>query len=345
MKRIAVEEHFLTESYLDFLRSRKGYPRVEVDAEKQDGSLRLYRTSERKNSTVWSPAQLKGMLDLGVGRLREMDEAGVDMQVLSLNNPGVEVFDPADGIAMAIKNNNELAEVCRKHPARFAGFAAIPCQDPLAAAAELERAVKKLGLKGAKINSHVNGEYLDNKKYWPIFQKSQELGVPVYLHPREPPPDMLKALMPYTSLTGSMWGFGADTSLHAMRLILSGLFDEYPQLKIILGHLGEAFPFWLWRLDNRWNRQAASSDAIARKIKKSPGQYIRDNFYASTSGNFWHPALLCAYSALGADKILFAVDHPQEQMKEAVKFIETASIPDADKEKIFHLNAEKLLVL
>src|SRR5450759_4625395 len=124
MKRIAIEEHFLTESYLDFLRSRKGYPRVEVDAEKQDGSLRLYRTSERKNSTVWSPAQLKGMLDLGAGRLREMDEAGVDMQVLSLNNPGVEVFDPADGIAMAIQNNNELAEVCRKYPTRFAGFAA-----------------------------------------------------------------------------------------------------------------------------------------------------------------------------------------------------------------------------
>ncbi len=345
MRRIAVEEHFITQGYLDYLHSRKDYPRVEVDKEKSDGSLRLYRTSERKNSTVWSPAQTNGMLDIGEGRIREMDEAGVEMQVLSLNNPGVEVFDPADGLKVAIQANNELAETIKKYPSRFAGFAAIPCQDPKAAADELERSVKKLGLKGAKVNSHVNGEYMDNKKFWPIFERAEKLNVPIYLHPREPHPDMLKALMPYTALTGSMWGFGAETALHSMRLILSGVFDEFPNLKIMLGHLGEAFPFWLWRLDNRWNRQAASSDSIASKIKKKPGQYIKENFYATTSGNFYHPSLVCAVSSLGVDRIMFAVDHPQEQMKEAVKFVETAPISEPDKEKIFHINAEKVLGL
>ena len=130
-----------------------------------------------------------------------------------------------------------------------------------------------------------------------------------------------------------------------MRLILGGVFDQFPNLKVCLGHLGEAFPFWLWRLDNRWNRQAAASDALSSKIKKAPGQYIRDNFLITTSGNFWQPALLCAHQALGADKILFAVDHPQESMKEAVQFVNSAPIPENDKEKIFHLNAEKLLSL
>ena len=335
MKRISIEEHFLTRKYLDYMCSKKDYPRVQAIEDKNHRqSFRMLRSANPNDNTIWHPQIIEKFLDLGEGRLREMDEAGIDMQVLSLNNPGVDGFEPSAGIAMARAANDELSQVVARHPGRFAGFAALPCQDPVAAADELERSVKTLGLKGAKLNSHVGGVYLDDKKYWVIFETAQKLGVPLYLHPREPPPDMLKALSPYTALTGSMWGFAVDGSLHSMRLILGGVFDQFPRLKIILGHLGEALPFFLWRMDSRWNRQAAASDAVASKIKKSPAQYVKENFLITTSGMFFQPALICAYFALSADKIMFAVDHPQESMKEAVAFIDNAPICDSEREKI-----------
>jgi predicted TIM-barrel fold metal-dependent hydrolase len=191
---------------------------------------------------------------------------------------------------------------------------------------------------------HVNGEFIDGKKYWPIFERAAALNVPLYIHPTFPPLNRKKQYSGYPELAGSPWGFAAEAGLGVVRLICSGIFDEYPNLKVILGHLGEALPFWMWRLDNCILRQSDAT-LLTKKLKKLPSQYIRDNFFVTTSGMNWQPALLCTHLALGADKILFAADYPFESSDEAVQFMETASISDSDKEKIFHLNTEKLLGL
>jgi 2,3-dihydroxybenzoate decarboxylase len=238
------------------------------------------------------------------------------------------------------KVNNILAETITKYPTRFSALASIAPQDPEEAAKELERAVKELGLKGASINSHTKGEYLDEKKYWVILEKAANLGVPIYIHPRGPSPDMVKPYLGYPRLDSAMLGFSHEVSLHALRLICSGVFDQFPNLNIVLGHMGEALPYWLWRMDNMWQR-----GNFPNQPKRLPSEYMKSNFYIDTSGMFWEPPLLCAYLALGADRILFAVDYPMESNETAVRFIDSASIADSDKEKICHLNAEKLLGL
>jgi 5-carboxyvanillate decarboxylase len=344
MKRIAIEEHFHTQGYVDYMRSRTDYPKIEVSRDRQNKEIDIlwcapdYYLPRRPEIT-------HRLLDMTDIRLKEMDEAGIDMQILSLVFPGPEVFDGPTGTRLARETNDELFEVIKRYPQRFAGLAAIAPQDPRGAAGELERAVKQLGLKGAKINSHVGGEYLDAEKYWIIFEMAEKLGVPIYIHPREPSPDMLKPYSTYPALTGSMWGYAAETGLHAMRLICSGVFDKYPGLKIMLGHLGEALPFWLWRMDERWNVGEGASDPLIKKLLKRPSQYVKENFLVTTSGMFWEPAFLCVYLALGADNILFAVDYPFEPNSEAVRFMDGLSICDRDKEKIYHLNAESLFEL
>ncbi len=344
MKRIAIEEHFHTEEYVAHMRSRKDFPKIEVTEDQQHNKLELLWCAPgyylpRK------PEITDRLLDMAEVRLKEMDEAGIDMQVLSLVCPGPEVFDSSTGTAMAKSTNDELAGVIKQYPQKFAGFAALAPQDPRGAADELERTVTELGFKGAKINSHIQGEYLDDPKYWVILERAEKLGVPIYIHPREPSTDMLKPYLTYPALAGSMWGYAAETGLHAMRLICSGVFDKYPGLKIILGHLGEALPFWLWRLDQRWNRGEGASDPLVKRLMKKPSDYIKNNFLVTTSGMFWEPAFLCVYLALGADSILFAVDYPFEESKEAVEFLDRVSICDSDKEKIYHSNAEKILGL
>ena len=344
MKRIAVEEHFHTQGYVDYMRSRTDYPKIEVSRDQQNKEIELlwcapdYYLPRRPEIT-------HRLLDMADIRLQEMDQAGVDMQILSLVFPGPEVFDAPTGTRLARETNDELFEVIKRWPQRFAGFAALAPQDPKGAADEFQRAVKQLGFKGAKVNSHVAGEHLDDKKYWPIFETAERLGVPIYIHPREPSPDMIKPYQTYPALAGSMWGYAAETGLHAMRLICSGVFDKYPGLKIMLGHLGEALPFWLWRMDERWKLGEGASDPLIKKLKKRPSQYVKENFLVTTSGMFWEPAFLCVYLALGADNILFAVDYPFEPSREAVQFMDGLSICDRDKEKIYHLNAESLLGL
>lgn len=344
MKRIAVEEHFHTQEYVDYMRSRTEYPKIESSRDRQDKEIDLLRFGPNYYLPR-RPEITHRLLDFADLRLREMDETGIDMQVLSLVFPGPEVFDVPTGMRLARETNDALFEVMRRYPQRFAGFAALAPQDPQGAAVELERTVRRLGFKGAKINSHVGGEYLDDEKYWVLFETAERLRVPIYIHPREPSPDMLKLYSKYPALAGSMWGYGAETGLHAVRLICSGVFDRYPGLKIMLGHLGEALPFWLWRLDERWKLGEASSDPVTRKLAKRPSQYVKDNFLFTTSGMFFEQAFLCAYLALGADNLLFAVDYPFEPNAEAVRFMDGLPICDRDKEKIYHLNAEFLLGL
>jgi len=272
-----------------------------------------------------------------------MDAAGIDMQVLSLTTPHINLFEASEGTTWSRKVNDELSAVVKKYPDRFVGLAAVAPQSPGEAADELERAVTELGLKGVCIHSHARNEYLDDRKYWAIFERAEKLDVPIYLHPTTPSAAILKPYADYGfPLYGPVLGFAADVALHTMRLIYSGLFDRYPKLQIILGHMGEGLPYWLSRLDFFWLRPwVEAKPAIERK----PSDYIKTNFTITTSGMFFQPALICAYLALGADKITFAVDYPYEDNEEAVQFMKETLICDSDKEKIYHLNAERLFKL
>ena len=348
MKKIAIEEHFLSNEFIEYLFTRKEYPRR--DFVEKDG--------KRFVRDWWSPTTFKLMdpdkpdmdriSNLGEGRLKEMDEAGVDMQVLSLSFPGVELFNAKDGTSVARMVNDSLSKAVKRYPERFAGFAAIAPQAPDAAADELERAVTALGLKGAMITGNIQGEFLDDQKFWPIFERAEKLNVPIYIHAKMPPADMIKPYLPYPALASAMAGFAAEAYLHAMRLICSGVFDKYPRLRIILGHMGEAIPFWMWRIDSRYLSEINGDPASAKfyeYLQRNPSEYFINNFYVTTSGMFWNPVLEFVCSVLGAEKVLFAIDYPYESSRAAVEFMDTSTISDADKEKICHLNAEKLLKL
>ena len=340
MKKIAVEEHFTTEKILNHLASR-------VKAGAKYNMPLPYDVSSHTQSFISDK------------RLKDMDEAGIDMQVISPVCFQDGLVDPSEAVALSKVTNDELYEIIKKYPKRFAGFAGLACQDPDAAAKELERAVKELGLRGAIIYSHIQGEYLDAKKFWVIFETAERLGVPIYLHPKEPSPDMIKPYLTYPALAGKIWGYAAEAGLHAMRLIACGLFDRYPGLRIILGHGGEGLPALMWRMGmgndgsdggqppgGGGSASAAPSGMSGRlTLKKQPGQYVKDNFYVTTSGMFWGPVLQFLHSAMGPDRVLFAVDYPAESSSLAVKAIESLSISNEDKEKIFHLNTEKLLKL
>jgi predicted TIM-barrel fold metal-dependent hydrolase len=324
LKIIAIEEHFITPMY----REKVGANEFRNFYLKSRGE-RLGHDIVEQNS------------DLGAKRLGHMDAAGVDMQVLSFGSPGPQAFDADVAIPMARDANDRLHETVRAHPDRFAGFAALPTADPQDAANELERCVSKLGFVGAMIHGHQRGEFLEARKYWPIFERAQALDVPIYLHPTLPHPDAVKAYFQgYEDLARAGWGFAVDTSIHFLRIVFAGVFDAYPRLKIILGHLAEGLPFAMHRLDDHTH-----ASAKRRGLQKRPLEYLRDNLLVTTSGNWYEPAFVCTLLALGADNILFAIDWPYEANKTAVEFLKKISISDADREKIAHGNAERVLRL
>jgi 5-carboxyvanillate decarboxylase len=283
-------------------------------------------------------------------RLKDMDEAGIDMQVLSATLMPGDQSTAAEAKAWAIETNNAFAKVIEKYPDRFSSFAAIALHDPQEAAREFERAVTQLGFKGALIGTE-DRTFLDDPEYWALLETADKLEVPIYMHPKVPGKDMIGPYLKYPILSRSMWGFAAEASLHALRLILGGMFEKYPRLQIILGHLGESIPFQLWRLDNRWTNEKDgrtgmfAADPSAANMKKKPSEYFKEHFYVSTSGMFWEPALQLVHTAMGPDRILFAVDYSAESNMEAVKFIESVKLGKEDKEKICHGNAERLLRL
>ena len=324
MKVIAIEEHFITPLY-----------REKVGANEFRNFYLKSRGEQLGHDIVEQNS------DLGAERLAHMDAAGVDVQVLSFGSPGPQAFGAEVAIPMARDANDRLYQAIQKHPGRFAGFAALPTADPEAAAQELERCVSKLGFKGAMIHGHTRGSFLDERKYWTIFERAQALGVPIYLHPTLPHPEAVKAYFEgYEELARAGWGFAVDTSCHFLRVVFAGVFDAYPRLRIILGHLGEGLPFAMHRLNDHTWRSAAR-----RGLKKTPLQYIRENLLVTTSGNWYEPAFLCTLLALGADSILFAIDWPYEANKTGIEFLRKLSISDSDKEKIAHGNAERLLGL
>lgn len=336
MKKIDIEAHFYTEEYQNYLLSRKDTPREDI----HEGYVRLWY-----GPNIWEPHGLgieDRLLDTGEGRLEVMDKAGINMQVLSLSTPGCEQFDLAEGSYFAAKTNEALFAVTNKHPERFIGLAALAPQHPEEAARELERAVRELGLKGAKINSHIGDTYLDDRKYWPVFEVAEKLDVPIFLHPNSPTTSMLK---PYTdygfALAGPTWGFGAEAALSTMRLLYSGIFDKYPRLKIVLGHLGEGLIFWIYRVDFSF-KKLWMKEEIRPKIKKAPSEYLRNNFYVCNSGMYSVPAFLSVLLELGADHMMFGTDYPYENSEEAAGFIERVPISSPDREKIQHSVAEKI---
>jgi 5-carboxyvanillate decarboxylase len=275
------------------------------------------------------------LLDLGEKRIAQMDADGVDLALLSITSPGVQVLETSRAIGVAAEANDILAEAVRTHPTRFAGLAAVAPQDPESAAREMERA-KRLGLKGFLINSHTRGEYLDLPKFDPIFEAAQALDMPLYLHPREPGPSSVAPYLDH-GLYFATWGFAAETSLHAMRLIMSGLFDRYPRLRITLGHMGEGLPFWLSRIDNRYKGQALMG--VNKRLARLPSEYFRDNFVITTSGMMDEAALRLAISVLGVERIQFAGDFPYEDVRAGVDFLNNAKISDAERRAIFETNA------
>lgn len=324
MKTIAIEEHFTTPMY-----------KQNVTANEFRKFYLASRSEQLGHDIVEQNA------DIGAKRLAYMDAAGIDIQVLSFTTPGPQAFGAETAIPLARDANDRLFETMKAHPDRFAGFAALPTADPKAAADELERTVTRLGFKGAMIHGHTQGSFLDEKKYWVIFECAEALGVPIYLHPTLPHPSALKAYFDgYEELARAGWGFAVDTSCHFLRIVFAGVFDAYPNLKIILGHLGEGLPFAMHRLNDHTYQAAAR-----RGLKKTPLQYLRNNMLVTTSGNWYAPAFLCTLLALGADNILFAVDWPFEANTTAIEFLESLPISEVDKERIAHLNAERVLRL
>lgn len=282
------------------------------------------------------------LLDLGELRLKEMDDANIDFQVISHANPGVQRMDAATAVPLARQANDGLAELISAYPNRFAGFATLPTPDPRAAADELERCVKDLGFKGAMVNGPTNGVYFDDRKFWPICERAEALDAPIYLHPAAPHPAVVEAyykdyLADFPGLAAAAWGFTVETATEAIRLVLSGMFDAYPNLKIILGHMGEAVPFTLWRIHN----------SLARPGNKKIDfreQFCR-HFYVTTSGFFSTPALLACMMEMGVDRVLFSVDYPFEENAPGTKWFEGVQLSPDDREKILNGNAARILKL
>jgi predicted TIM-barrel fold metal-dependent hydrolase len=276
--------------------------------------------------------------DMGELRIREMDEAGIDLQVMSETAPATQSLDPESAVRLARRSNDFLHAAVRAHPDRFAGFATLPTPDPAAAADELERAVTRLGFKGAMIMGLTHGRFLDEKDFWPIFERAAALDVPIYIHPGPPHRAVVEAYYKdFPDLVGAPLAFTVETLTHAVRLIVRGVFDAYPGLKIIVGHLGEALPFLLWRIDNTLARHT--------KLARAFSDYARQHFYVTTSGAFSNTALQCTIAELGVEKILFAVDWPFMPNVPGRKFMDAAPISGSDRALIFGGNARKLLKL
>jgi predicted TIM-barrel fold metal-dependent hydrolase len=285
--------------------------------------------------------------DVGALRLREMDEAGIDFQVLSHASPSLQRLDAETAVRLARGVNDRLAETVRAHPDRFAGFAALPTPDPKAAADELERTVTKLGFKGAMVHGLTNGLFLDDPRFWPVFERAASLDVPLYLHPAAPHPAVIEAyykdyVARFPMILRAAWGFTVETATQGIRLILSGAFDKYPRLKVILGHLGEGLPFYLWRINMALGR--AGNEALSRE-GKTFRDYFCEHFYITTSGFFSDPALLSCMMEVGIDRILFSVDYPFVANPPGTKWLETLPICAEDKAKLLHGNARRLLKL
>ena len=322
MKTITLEEHFTTPLYLE---ATKGM---------EQGGPPNNRMQAIQHKQV----------DLGDGRLADMDAAGIDVQVLSLSGILLDALDPSTATEVARDANNRAAEAVRAHPSRFAAFAALGLKEPKPAADELRRCVQEFGFKGGIVNGTTDGLFLDDLRFAPVFDAAHDLGVPIYLHPAPPPQAVRDAY--YSGLPdgfGEMlsiagWGWHVETGLHALRLIVSGLFDRLPDLQIIIGHMGENLPFSVARAESVLSH---APHPLARSVT----DYFRSNFHVTISGYFTLPPLLCALMVVGADRVMFSVDYPFSTNEQGRAFLDSLPVSATDLEKIAHGNAERLLRL
>lgn len=323
MRTITLEEHYATAGFLN------GPGRTFLERATRAGG-RMARIIDQ-------------LRDLGARRTAEMDEARIDMQVLSLNSPGVEQLDAQEATALACEANDLVADAVKQNPSRLGGFAALPVADPDRAAAELQRTVGQYGFKGALINGHHRGRYLDDKFFWPIFECAESLAVPVYLHPTQPPQPVIDAL--YSGFASEVsfmfanagWGWHIETGVHVLRLILGGVFDRFVNLQIVIGHMGEALPFMLNRVD-------IISPGLTG-LRRPLSAYLRENVHYTFSGFNYTPTFLDLLLQVGVERIMFSADYPYASMTEAREFLDHLPVSAADRERIAHANAERLLRL
>jgi len=323
MRTITLEEHFATARFLD----GPGRRTKEQAAKFGDAGRKL----------------VDRLCDVGDQRVAEMDAARIDMQVLSLTSPGTEQLGADEAKALARETNDFLAEAARGHPSRLAAFATLPTADPKAAAAELERTVQDFGFKGAVINGHHQGRYLDDKFFWPIFESAEALHVPIYLHPTPPPKPVIEASyggfapMVTEMLSGPGWGWHIETAVHMIRIILGGTFDRYPGLQLVVGHMGETLPFMLQRLD--------AMPMAMTGLRRPISAYLRENVHYTFSGFNFMATFLDLLLEVGVDRIMFSADYPYASMARARAFLDELPLSNSDRERIAHGNAERLMGL
>jgi predicted TIM-barrel fold metal-dependent hydrolase len=282
------------------------------------------------------------LTEIGDVRLRKMDEAGIDIQVLSHGAPAAQKLSPDIAVELTQRVNDRLAEACARYPSRFAAFAALPTPVPEKAAQELERCVTELGFKGAMIHGLTNGLFIDDKRFWPIFEVAEKLDVPIYLHPSVPHPEVAKHYYDdyareFPTVIRPAWGFTVETATQAIRLILSRALEKYTKLQLILGHFGEALPFLMWRIDQALARPGQDSMSFRDQFC--------EHFHITTSGNFSTPALICTMLELGIDRIMFSVDYPYVVNRDGMDWIEQLQLSPGDKRKLVGDNARRLLKL
>jgi 2,3-dihydroxybenzoate decarboxylase len=316
MHKIALEEHFMIPEFVDY-----------------------WATTFENISPELAGKALGALTDFGERRLASMDSDGIGLALLSVAGPGVQAGrDAGLAVRRARQANDFLAEEMARRPDRYGGLAHLPLQDPVAAADELTRCVSDLKMGGAMINGATQGVYLDDARYEVFWERAAALAAPIYLHPANPI-DRPAMYQDHSELWGPVWSWGVETATHALRLVFAGVFERHPAARLILGHMGEGIPFQLWRLDSRWeiaNRQG-------RSLPKPPSAYVRANLLVTTSGVCSMEPLMCALQALGEDHVLFSADYPFERTADMARFIETAPIPHALRDKICRGNAEAVL--
>jgi 2,3-dihydroxybenzoate decarboxylase len=338
-KRIATEEGWAATGQLD--RYRRLVEQGGLDDPAFNAMWRFYLagTSDRTRHIE------RCLGDTDDLRLQHMDAAGIDIAVLSLTSPGVQVFGRDDAVAMARDANDELAAAVARRPDRYAGLVAVAPQDPAEAAKEMQRGIRELGLCGVIINSHTHGEYLSDEKFWPIFEAAEALDVPIYLHPNCPPKAMA---MPFleAGLDGAVFGFGVETGLHTLRIITSGVFDRFPKLQLIIGHMGEALPFWLYRLDYMHRATVRSGRYPHLKpLQRGIPEVMRSNVLITNSGVADPLAIQFSQAQLGVDRVLYAMDYPYQYEIGEVLALDAMDMPAADKKAFFEDNARRVFRL
>jgi 2,3-dihydroxybenzoate decarboxylase len=338
-KRIATEEAFNTKEIA------KAYRDLLASGGSNDIGFNSLVGYYLKNPSERTRLVAKRLEDLGERRIGDMDATGIAMQVLALTAPGVQIFDADKAVGLARSANDELAAAIAKYPTRFAGLAAIAPQNPAEAAKELERGVTKLGLKGAIVNSHTHGEYLDNEKYWDILAACEALDVPLYIHPNTPPNSWIEPFME-RGLDGAVFGFAVETGLHALRLVVSGAFDRFPKLRVVLGHLGEGLPYWLFRIDFMHGGSVRSNRYASQpKLKYAASHYLKNNFYYTTSGMAWTPPIRYVQEVMGVDRLMYAQDYPYQYVPEEVNVTDELRISYEDHKAFYQTNAERVFKL